>query len=210
VTLIWQSFLSRTAVTLTLAWFVSCTKPHSSIPCICDTMRSSSGGCHYSSSHIGPMMLGMRTTVLLTRFHLTTVHWHFASEQYPWHITQSFPRVFFLFVQSLWVRYWEQWWCHFYARWKFCSGGWGLCFSNTARNLSKHLVAWTSLKPIILPRVYFSRRLIDRFCLLQKMITQSLPGVFFFLLNLSSIPFLSVNTKANPFSPQNLASESLQ
>ena len=49
-------------------------------------MRSSSGGHHYSSPHIGRMMLGLRTTVLSTRFHLTTVRWHFASEQYSWHI----------------------------------------------------------------------------------------------------------------------------
>jgi hypothetical protein len=45
---------------------------------------------------------------------------------------------------------------------------------------------------------------------LQKLFAQSLPGVFFFLLNLSPIPFLSAYTKANYFSPQNVASESLQ
>jgi hypothetical protein len=46
--------------------------------------------------------------------------------------------------------------------------------------------------------------------ILQKLLTQSFPGVFFPLLNLPSIPFLSAYLKANLVIAHNLVSESLQ
>ena len=49
----------------------------------------------------------------------------------------------------------------------------------------------------------------DRFYIFQKPFTQSFP-VFFSLLNLSSVPFLSAHSMAYSSRPQNRASESLQ
>jgi len=77
---------------------------------------------------------------------------------------------------------------------------------NTAHKLSKHLVTWISLKPVFIRRLHFSGSLIDSFRLTQKLIAQSFPGVFFPLLNLSSVSPLTEYA----FRTQNPECESLQ
>lgn len=118
------------------------------------------------------------------------------------------PMRLFLSLRSPWVTYWGTGHATFFRVEIFFPGGG--CFSNTARKLSKNLVTWTSSMPIILPSLYLSGSLIGKFCLLQKPITQSFPEVFFPLLNLTSVLFLSAYSKANLFMPHNLVSESLQ
>jgi hypothetical protein len=47
--------------------------------------------------------------------------------------------------------------------------------------LSRYLGTWTTLKPRVLRRLYFSCILVENFCLLQKLISQSFPAIFPFV-----------------------------
>lgn len=140
-----------TAVARKLAWFVSSKSfvpPFLTSMTLCPVLF---GGYWYSSPYMEHMILAVETIALFTRCRLTTISLHFPSECSAWHVllhgniivvATSLPAAlkqhnsdqlsancgqvlahnfFFFFLRSSWATCWEQWWCHFYPRWKFCS-----------------------------------------------------------------------------------------
>ena len=65
-----------------------------------------------------------------------------------------------------------------------------LCFSNTARTLSKNLVTWTSLKPTFLPRLYFETIILS----LAKADRPIIFGILLFLVKsaINAIPLCAL------------------
>ena len=77
-------------------------------------------------------------------------------------------------------------------------GGWrgekgNLFISNTALKLSKYLVTWTFLEPIILPKLYFSEQSDLQILSFANLTTQSFPAILSSFLNLWSVPYLSAS-----------------